>query len=115
AKESLHAIIQALQDILENLRMYRLQILAYFLYLWQLVLLILIADRDSGQAVGISPLLQRGIEQFAANRKRILKQGFLPMSGIDSKFERFSHLSLSLSFNVSLDYFQRRTTNCNDK
>ena len=114
-KEALESFVQASQCGLQDLRIYPFQLSAGLFDLRQLVLLLAIADRYAVALIGISALLQSGIMQLSAYVQRGLKECFLFVGWVDSVFERFLHLSLSLCFNVSLDYFQRCPANCYDK
>src|ERR1700681_1157948 len=90
AKEVLKRLVQPAQHILQHLTMDQRQVLANRFDLWQVILLVGVPDRFVLKAVGITPLLQSSVVEFAAKAKRPVHAGHLCLARIDSVLITFS-------------------------
>ena len=89
AKEIIHRSIESLQNVLNNLGIYFLQISACLFNLRQLLGLILVGNRDLGMAVSVASFLQARIIKLATNIQSIVKLLLDIFTWLEFKFVSF--------------------------
>src|SRR5204863_5264687 len=83
--------VEALQNLLQYLRVNVSQVFANSLDIWQLDRLGVIVDRSFRDFVGLAPLLQGGVVEFTAQSQGLLKFGLLSLVWIDPVLESTLH------------------------